>query len=90
VDALETLGLLDQTALVVTADHGGEFWDHGQFEHGHTLYEELVHVPIVALAAGRGYRVRECRARVRDARWSGVVDMEEDVMSKLRTLGYAD
>jgi arylsulfatase A-like enzyme len=32
---------------VLTADHGEEFWDHGGFEHGHTLYDELVHVPLV-------------------------------------------
>ena len=47
VDALETLGLLDQTALVVTADHGGEFWDHGQFEHGHDYYAEVTRIPLV-------------------------------------------
>ncbi|MDP6934985.1 MAG: hypothetical protein QGG40_18835, partial [Myxococcota bacterium] len=27
--------------------HGEEFWDHGGFEHGHTLYQELLHVPLV-------------------------------------------
>lgn len=32
---------------VVTADHGEEFWDHGGFEHGHSLYGELVRTPLL-------------------------------------------
>ena len=33
--------------LMVTSDHGEELWDHGGFEHGHTLYQELLHVPLL-------------------------------------------
>ncbi len=44
-----------RTVMVVTSDHGEEFWDHGQFEHGHTLYEELIHVPLLIRAPGRGW-----------------------------------
>jgi arylsulfatase A-like enzyme len=33
--------------VVVTADHGEEFDDHGGFEHGHTVYDELLHVPLI-------------------------------------------
>ncbi len=35
-----------QTFEVIHADHGEEFWDHGQYEHNHTLYDELVHVEL--------------------------------------------
>lgn len=38
--------------LVLLADHGEEFWDHGGFEHGHTLYDELLQVPLVVRADG--------------------------------------
>jgi arylsulfatase A-like enzyme len=38
--------------FVVVADHGEEFWDHGGILHGHTLYEELIHVPLVVVASG--------------------------------------
>ncbi|MBN2798812.1 MAG: sulfatase [Deltaproteobacteria bacterium] len=38
--------------LVVLADHGEEFWDHNGFEHGHTLFDELLHVPLVIRAPG--------------------------------------
>jgi choline-sulfatase len=47
IDALGGLGLARSTIVVFTADHGEEFLDHGGFEHGHTLYNELVHVPLI-------------------------------------------
>jgi arylsulfatase A-like enzyme len=33
-----------QTLTVMVSDHGEEFWDHGGYEHNHTLYDELVRV----------------------------------------------
>lgn len=33
-----------RTLTVLHADHGEEFWDHGGYEHNHTLYDELVRV----------------------------------------------
>ncbi len=47
LDRLDDLGLQENTLLILTADHGEEFWDHGSWEHGHTLYNELVHVPLI-------------------------------------------
>jgi len=41
------LGLDKNTIVVLTADHGEEFGDHGGFEHGHTLYDELLRVPLI-------------------------------------------
>jgi arylsulfatase A-like enzyme len=42
------LGVEQRDVLVVfTSDHGEEFADHGQLGHTHTLYEELVRVPLV-------------------------------------------
>jgi len=45
--ALKRRGCADNTVVVVTADHGEEFWDHGGVVHGHTLYDELVRVPMI-------------------------------------------
>jgi arylsulfatase A-like enzyme len=39
-------GLLDETIVIVTADHGEEFMDHGQVQHN-ALYDELVRVPLL-------------------------------------------
>lgn len=49
---LERLGIRDQTGVVVTADHGEEFMEHGRIGHGHALYEEVIHVPLVAALPG--------------------------------------
>lgn len=40
------------TILVVTSDHGEEFYEHGDFEHMHTLYNELLCVPLVISGPG--------------------------------------
>ena len=40
------------TIFVITADHGEEFGDHGGLHHGHTLYRELVHVPLMIRVPG--------------------------------------
>ncbi|MBW2535539.1 MAG: sulfatase, partial [Deltaproteobacteria bacterium] len=60
-EALDRAGLLDDTLLVVTSDHGEEFFEHGSVGHGHSLYEELLHVPLYVrlpgAAAGQGIRV---------------------------------
>lgn len=50
---LESRGVLDNTIVVVVADHGEEFFDHGAVLHGYTLYNEQLHVPLVIAAPGR-------------------------------------
>jgi arylsulfatase A-like enzyme len=53
--ALRARGRDRDTVIVVTADHGEEFRDHGGLEHGHTLYEEQLRIPlIVRLPNGAG------------------------------------
>jgi arylsulfatase A-like enzyme len=43
----ETLGWDRNTLLIVLADHGEEFGDHGSHGHGNKLYSELLHVPLL-------------------------------------------
>jgi arylsulfatase A-like enzyme len=52
LDELEARGILDRALVVLTADHGEEFWDHGGLEHGHTMYDELLHVPLAVWGPG--------------------------------------
>jgi choline-sulfatase len=47
LDGLEELGLMNNTVLVLTSDHGTEFYEHKRFDHGFSLYDELVHVPLI-------------------------------------------
>jgi arylsulfatase A-like enzyme len=44
---LDAEGLYDDTIIVLTADHGEEFADHGGYWHGLTLYDEQIHVPLL-------------------------------------------
>jgi len=44
--------LLNDSLVVITADHGEEFRDHSGFFHGQKLYEELVRVPLVCWGSG--------------------------------------
>lgn len=53
LQALESSGRLANTLVVITADHGEEFAEHGVYEHGYTLYTAGVHVPLVFVAPGR-------------------------------------
>jgi arylsulfatase A-like enzyme len=45
--ALEQRGFLDDAVVVVTADHGEEFQEHGARGHGRTLYDEVIHIPLL-------------------------------------------
>jgi len=47
VNGFESRGLLDDTTLIVTADHGEELFDHGDFGHPPKLYDELIRVPLL-------------------------------------------
>ena len=48
IDELERRGVLDQTWLIVTSDHGESFGEHpGLFLHGATLFQTECHVPLV-------------------------------------------
>jgi arylsulfatase A-like enzyme len=49
---LRAHGLWEGTLIVVTADHGEEFLEHGGLLHGRTLYEELVRVPLILRGPG--------------------------------------
>jgi arylsulfatase A-like enzyme len=53
---LKQLGLYDRTLVIVTSDHGEEFFDHGGWEHGHTLYNELLRVPLIMKFPGSKFR----------------------------------
>lgn len=59
LDALAERGLLENSVVLVTADHGDGLGDHGQYGHPRHLYEELVRVPFVARGIGDAGRVCE-------------------------------
>jgi arylsulfatase A-like enzyme len=54
LDRLRLLELFDDALIIVTADHGEEFKDHGGLRHGYTLYQELINVPLIVKYPGLG------------------------------------
>jgi arylsulfatase A-like enzyme len=58
---LDRRGVLDQTLVIVTSDHGEHFGEHGLFGHASSLYSPEVHVPLVIVGPGvpAGGQVRE-------------------------------
>ncbi len=55
LQGLKLLGRLDNTVFIITADHGEEFWDHGSTEHGHSMYNELLQVPLIIAGSDIGH-----------------------------------
>jgi arylsulfatase A-like enzyme len=47
LEELRRRGLYDTTMIVLVSDHGEEFFDHGWWQHGKTLYEEQLAVPLI-------------------------------------------
>ena len=50
---LEKYGVLKDSVVIVTTDHGDEFGEHGGLSHDGKMYEELVHVPLLIYNAGQ-------------------------------------
>ena len=47
LDTLTQSDIYDDSLIILTSDHGEEFWEHDGFEHGHTVYNELLSVPLI-------------------------------------------
>jgi arylsulfatase A-like enzyme len=52
LDRLSSTGFVDDTVVVIMADHGEEFGDHGGANHGLTLFREVERVPLAIRVPG--------------------------------------
>jgi arylsulfatase A-like enzyme len=71
---LRARGVWDDALVIVTADHGEEFFEHGEKGHKKNLYAETVHVPLIVKYPGQ----REAR---RDTRLVSLVDVMPTVLA---------
>ncbi|MCA9614236.1 MAG: sulfatase-like hydrolase/transferase, partial [Myxococcales bacterium] len=76
LEGLERRGLADETVVAFVADHGEEFFDHDSVGHGHSLFEELLHVPFVMRVPGIDEPVRVTEP-------AGLVDVMPTVLDAL-------
>jgi len=87
---LEKLGCLKHTIVIITSDHGEEFWEHAAEEkalgndprdiygvgHGHAMYEELLRVPLIFSGPG-------IRSDVRITQTAGLLDLAPTILDLL-------
>jgi arylsulfatase A-like enzyme len=73
---LDQNNLMDSTVIIVTADHGEEFGEHGGYSHTRKLYRELLHVPLIVKVPGMKHR-----------RFSGPVELVDIVPTLSELLG---
>lgn len=57
-DFLKERGLYQDSVIVVVADHGEQFMDHGNFGHGFKLFNSEIHVPLLIKSNRRGSQGR--------------------------------
>jgi arylsulfatase A-like enzyme len=62
---LEDRGLRDNTLIVFLSDHGEEFFEHEGFGHGHSLYSEVIRVPLMFSLPGTIARGKVVRSQAR-------------------------
>ena len=72
---LEAEGLYDDSIIVLTADHGEEFHEHGGWWHGTTLYDEQIHVPLIVKLPGNR------NAGARDKSFARSVDIVPSILA---------
>lgn len=82
ISALKNNNMLNDTVVIVTADHGEEFWEHNNLEHGHSLYNELIRVPLIM--AGNDLKHSKIKTQ------SGLIDFLPTVldMANIKKDGY--
>lgn len=56
----------DDAIVVLFSDHGEEFFDHDSVEHGHTLYDELIRIPLIMHAPGQAPATVDAPASIAD------------------------
>ncbi|MFQ6082104.1 MAG: sulfatase [Candidatus Aminicenantia bacterium] len=59
IEKLKKLKLYDRTMIILTSDHGEEFREHYCWGHAHTLYNELIKVPLIIKFPKSNYRGRK-------------------------------
>jgi len=75
IDALKERGELDNTLIVIVADHGEGLGDHGEMAHGILLYDPTTHIPMILRPPGGLAQERQVEAP------TSLVDLMPTVLS---------
>lgn len=74
--------IADKTIIIFTSDHGDEFYEHGRIDHGMTLFDEVLHVPLYIVVPG--YSGRKIMSQVRN------IDIAPTVLSLIGKEAHSD
>lgn len=74
LDHLRAQGIYDRAVIVLTADHGEEMFDRGDYEHGHSFHHEVISVPLIVKLPDRRY------AGARVSEWVSLTRLPATVM----------
>jgi arylsulfatase A-like enzyme len=66
VRELKKRGLYEKALIVFMADHGEEFQDHGQWLHGRSVFDELIHIPLIIKFPGEKDAGRRVKPQVQE------------------------
>ena len=58
LEILQESSVYEETLIILLSDHGEEFQDHGNWQHGRNLFVENLHVPLIVRFPDRGHGVR--------------------------------
>ncbi len=75
IAALKRRGIYDRSLIVLMSDHGEEFFEHRAWGHGHALYDELIHVPLVVKLPAQKHKGLKVQENV------GVIDILPTVLA---------
>ncbi len=75
ISRLKRMGIFDRSMIVLMSDHGEEFFDHRGWDHGHSLYDELLHVPLIIKFPGNKNRGLKVSTNV------GVIDILPTILA---------
>ncbi|MEC7986629.1 MAG: sulfatase [Myxococcota bacterium] len=65
IEWLKTEELYENTMIILVSDHGEEFMEHGHFWHGTSLYDEVLHVPLIIKTPQKGIKDKRIPWQVR-------------------------
>jgi arylsulfatase A-like enzyme len=86
LEELSARGLADRTLVILTADHGEEFYEHGGWGHGHSLYEELIKLPLIIWCPDRLHGGRELDVTFRQIDMMPTLLAASGLAARLETL----
>jgi arylsulfatase A-like enzyme len=76
-DRLKELGIFERTLIIITGDHGEEFFEHGNKGHRITLYDESVKIPLIVILPGMDLK------GMKIARQAGIIDIAATILDYL-------